>query len=158
MNTPTATLEEWLSGSRDGEMRVKCAEELGIQTSFFRFLIPYHDGAKIWRDKYKTRDEADTAHAQSGKWVASEVEEYTDVRHVSNYPASLDACVELRAALKTDDEQLAFSWWLVSVVTGRTEEVGFFNLNRWELFLLMNATPRQIVLAFLLARGRVAIS
>lgn len=132
-NIPTHPLPDWLSGKHDEEMRVMCAEELGRCTC--------------------------STYRKPGDWETAVCDDcgknpFFAEHNIPNYPASLDACVQLRAAM-SEGEIHHFKWQLLIVLGHPIFHL--FELTGDMLVDLLNATPRQIVLAFLLTRNRVAI-
>lgn len=135
-NIPTHPLPDWLSGKHDEEMRRLCAEEVDCK----RYKRPF-DG-KVFLCAEPPKD----------TWKV--VSEPVDVVNsdIPNYPASLDACIQLRAALK-DEEWHPFVVIFHKVFGAVVNDGSLMALRK-----TLNATPRQIVLAFLLTRNRVAIA
>lgn len=121
--TPSRPVTEWLSGEHDAEMRVMCAEELGYSGSFVT--------------------------GNSGMLYAV-IAPKASSHKVPDYPASLDACAELRAAV------IGGHWVFVKHLLSVMEID--IDASYTAAFDILNATPRQIVLAFVLTRNRVAIS
>ena len=100
------------------EQRRTIGEICGVQTKYFRFKIPYHNGLYIWRSKYKTYEEAALDHSREGRFVLSEVEEYTDLCYCPDYPYNLAAMNEAEETL-SDDEFLVYEEIILDILTAK---------------------------------------